>query len=107
MAMLAKSSNAKDITLKTTLIVLIIATIVTAIVTIIIAKPLIRPEVSYNIAEEKVQPMYKIKPTGCPYGDSIPLDSPKCVAPQQETVQVQNTVQTEYEQKPQNDILGK
>jgi len=23
----------------------------------------------------------KAEPTGCPYGDSIPLDSPKCVAP--------------------------
>jgi len=23
----------------------------------------------------------KNEPTGCPYGDSIPLDTPKCVAP--------------------------
>lgn len=23
----------------------------------------------------------KLEPTGCPYGDSIPIDSPKCVAP--------------------------
>lgn len=23
----------------------------------------------------------KAEPTGCPYGDSIPVDSPKCVAP--------------------------
>ena len=23
----------------------------------------------------------KLEPTGCPYGDSIPIDSPKCVPP--------------------------
>ena len=26
-------------------------------------------------------------PTGCPYGDSIPLDDPKCVPPPVEAVQ--------------------
>jgi len=26
----------------------------------------------------------KVEPTGCPYGDSIPLDSPKCAPPQAE-----------------------
>lgn len=25
-------------------------------------------------------------PTGCPYGDSIPIDSPKCVAPPTEAL---------------------
>lgn len=27
----------------------------------------------------------KVAPTGCPYGDSIPKDSPKCVAPKAAT----------------------
>ena len=39
----------------------------------------------------------KDEPTGCPYGDSIPVDSPKCVAPttpklaENGTLQIQNT----------------
>ena len=28
----------------------------------------------------------KNEPTGCPYGDSIPLDSPKCAPPEAEKV---------------------
>jgi len=34
------------------------------------------PEATQEIKEGRPQ-----TPTGCPYGDSIPLDSPKCVAP--------------------------
>lgn len=33
----------------------------------------------------------KDEPTGCPYGDSIPLDSPKCVAPNDIPVQVETS----------------
>ena len=41
------------------------------------------PEGSYEIGrkEEDGEPICKLEPTGCPYGDSIPVDSPKCVAP--------------------------
>jgi hypothetical protein len=40
------------------------------------------PTGSYNIGISKDgQPLCKLEPTGCPYGDSIPLDSPKCVPP--------------------------
>lgn len=40
--------------------------------------------------EAKQEPICKLDPTGCPYGDSIPLDSPKCVAPNE----VENTTST-------------
>lgn len=36
-------------------------------------------------------------PTGCPYGDSIPVDSPKCVPPA-ENVTSQNVPDTELPQ---------
>lgn len=36
------------------------------------------------------KPICKGPPTGCPYGDSIPLDSPKCAPP----VEVENTTPT-------------
>jgi len=41
------------------------------------------PDGSYNIGETKVdgEVICKLEPTGCPYGDSIPLDSPKCAPP--------------------------
>lgn len=40
------------------------------------------PAGSYEIGIEKDgQPLCKLEPTGCPYGDSIPLDSPKCAPP--------------------------
>lgn len=40
------------------------------------------PAGSYYIGLEKNgQPICKLEPTGCPYGDSIPLDSPKCAPP--------------------------
>lgn len=40
------------------------------------------PAGSYNIGESKNgEVICKLEPTGCPYGDSIPLDSPKCAPP--------------------------
>lgn len=41
------------------------------------------PAGSYEIGIEKEtgQAICKLEPTGCPYGDSIPLDSPKCAPP--------------------------
>lgn len=36
------------------------------------------PSGSYRIGGTDQQPVCKNEPTGCPYGDSIPLDSPKC-----------------------------
>jgi hypothetical protein len=38
------------------------------------------PDGTYRIGDDKEtgQPVCKQNPTGCPYGDSIPLDSPKC-----------------------------
>lgn len=36
------------------------------------------PSGSYRIGGTDQQPVCKSEPTGCPYGDSIPLDSPKC-----------------------------
>lgn len=35
---------------------------------------------------DKQKPICKGEPTGCPYGDSIPIDSPKCVAPYEEEI---------------------
>lgn len=41
------------------------------------------PAGSYEIGREKDgNPLCKLEPTGCPYGDSIPLDSPKCAPPE-------------------------
>lgn len=40
------------------------------------------PPGSYEIGREQNGAVIcKNEPTGCPYGDSIPLDSPKCTAP--------------------------
>jgi hypothetical protein len=40
------------------------------------------PAGSYDIGIEKDGSVIcKLEPTGCPYGDSIPLDSPKCAPP--------------------------
>ncbi len=40
------------------------------------------PTGSYNIGITKDgSPLCKLEPTGCPFGDSIPLDSPKCAPP--------------------------
>lgn len=36
------------------------------------------PAGSYPIDHKDGAPICKAEPTGCPYGDSIPLDSPKC-----------------------------
>ncbi len=37
--------------------------------------------IDYKDPNTKQDPICKGNPTGCPYGDSIPVDSPKCVAP--------------------------
>lgn len=39
------------------------------------------PDGTYNINTE-ADPVCKQQPTGCPYADSIPVDSPKCVPPE-------------------------
>lgn len=45
------------------------------------------PDGSYEITREKTgDPICKLEPTGCPYGDSIPLDSPKCSPPPMEVI---------------------
>lgn len=36
----------------------------------------------------------KNEPTGCPYGDSIPLDSPKCAAPKEPAVDIESDIET-------------
>lgn len=42
------------------------------------------PAGSYEIGRKDPggEPICKLEPTGCPYGDSIPLDSPKCAPPE-------------------------
>ncbi len=40
----------------------------------------------------------KSEPTGCPYGDSIPVDSPKCASPQS---QISNDKTTEVVVEPE------
>jgi hypothetical protein len=39
------------------------------------------PAGTYEIGRDGAKPLCKAEPTGCPYGDSIPLDSPKCAPP--------------------------
>lgn len=46
----------------------------------------------------------KMEPTGCPYGDSIPLDSPKCAPPQNEAVLYNDSVPVD---EPLQPSLGK
>lgn len=42
------------------------------------------PAGSYDIGISKTnEPLCKLEPTGCPYGDSIPLNDVKCVAPKE------------------------
>ena len=40
------------------------------------------PAGSYRIGGTESEPVCKAEPTGCPYGDSIPVDSPKCAPPE-------------------------
>lgn len=40
------------------------------------------PAGSYRIGGTDSEPICKNEPTGCPYGDSIPVDSPKCAPPE-------------------------
>jgi len=41
------------------------------------------PAGTYNMGSDKDgEYLCKLQPTGCPYGDSIPLDSPKCAPPE-------------------------
>lgn len=40
------------------------------------------PAGSYRIGGTDSEPVCKAEPTGCPYGDSIPVDSPKCAPPE-------------------------
>jgi hypothetical protein len=47
----------------------------------------------------------KAAPTGCPYGDSIPLDSPKC-APSQSQASITSELPANDEQ-PVNEPFGK
>lgn len=48
-------------------------------------KPAPCPAGSYQIGydENTNELICKAEPTGCPYGDSIPVDSPKCVPPEE------------------------
>jgi hypothetical protein len=61
------------------------------------------PEGTVNIGTEQ-EPECRDEPTGCPYGDSIPVDSPKCVAPQDE---VENTTPTPVETQDTEIFQGK
>lgn len=60
-------------------------------------RPITCPEGTYLIdyldGDKMQEPICKGEPTGCPYGDSIPVDSPKCVAPEEKDV-VESTTPT-------------
>jgi hypothetical protein len=43
---------------------------------------LVCPDGYYRIGEQQDEPVCKEEPTGCPYADSIPADSIKCVQPE-------------------------
>jgi hypothetical protein len=61
------------------------------------------PDGSYNIGITKDgSPLCKLEPTGCPYGDSIPLDSPKC-APSPEELAKQKESEPINVPTPTND----
>ena len=61
------------------------------------------PDGSYNIGtKDGVNPICKLEPTGCPYGDSIPLDSPKC-APSPEELAKQKESEANNVPTPTND----
>lgn len=40
------------------------------------------PTGSYEVARHNGKPICKLEPTGCPYAENIPKDSPKCKPPQ-------------------------
>lgn len=52
---------------------------------------------SYSIGDG----ICKQEPTGCPYGDSIPIDSPKCAPPQENTIEELPTPTLESKQEIQ------
>lgn len=62
------------------------------------------PAGSYEID----QGVCKKEPTGCPYGDSIPLDSPKCVPPNEPVVPVLPTQPNSNDLEPtqQSNFVG-
>ena len=62
----------------TIVIIIIIFFLVTALVS---AEQQECPEGTFNVGHSKNGPVCRNEPTGCPYGDSIPIDSAKCVAP--------------------------
>lgn len=47
------------------------------------------PEGSYQIGED----VCKAEPTGCPYGDSIPIDSEKCVPTTKEEIEAYKPIE--------------
>lgn len=53
--------------------------------------------------EQLQEPICKGEPTGCPYGDSIPVDSPKCVPPSD----VENTTPTPVKEDETEVFSGK
>lgn len=57
--------------------------------------------------DDKQKPICKGEPTGCPYGDSIPVDSPKCVPPKEDTPVVKSTTPTPVEDTVYPEFQGK
>ncbi len=43
---------------------------------------------SYEIDRQNNKPICKSDPTGCPYGENIPLDDPKCAPTMKEEIKV-------------------
>lgn len=66
--------------MKTILFILAVCLIAITLMKYTFAEVTICPNGSYPIDMGEI--ICKVEPTGCPYGDSIPLDSTKCVAPE-------------------------
>jgi hypothetical protein len=91
--------------MKTLLFIIISIIIGLLAINIVYAEPLYCPE--SNNVENYREYLCKQPPTGCAYGDSIPIDSPKCAPSDEEVKQQQLTKQTFDEQTRQQSITGK
>lgn len=88
--------------MKAILIIILSICAATFIIRVAYAEPMVCPAGTYNIGE-KNSPLCKKEPTGCPYGDSIPLDSPKCAPP----IEQQEVKKSTYVPETFTEMTGK
>lgn len=80
--------------MKTIIFIIITISIAMGLMAYTFAEPLICPEGSYDagMIDKNGEPICKLTPTGCPYGDAIPMDVCEKYAPEKQEVQEEASV---------------